>query len=64
MVARMVYNVTIQETYRYTRCIECESEKELSRIIHEDTLLLVDMEKDEIERLRKQGMQLKCDYSW
>lgn len=60
----MVYNVTLQETYRYTLNIECADENELSRIIHEDISLLVDMDKDEIERLREQGLQLKCDYSW
>jgi len=60
----MVYNVTIEETYRYTKRIECSDETELSRIIHEDIPLVADMSKDEIERLREQGLHLQCGFSW
>lgn len=60
----MMYNVQITESYTYTRQIECESDSELSRILHEDEPLLIDMNAEEIEQVRQNGLHLKCGYKW
>ena len=62
----MVFNVTITESYTYSRRVECADEDELSRILHEDVPLVADMGPGEVERLRQGegGLHLTCDYRW
>ena len=60
----MVFNVKITESYTYSRQIECSDEDELSRILHEECLLVVDMDRGDVERLRMEGLHLRCDYQW
>jgi len=60
----MVYNVQVTETYTYMRQIECTSESELTRILHEDEPLLIDRSAEEIEQMRRDGLHLKCGYEW
>ena len=60
----MTFDVTITESYTYTTRIECEDEKELSRILHEEVPLIADMTKAEVERLRKNGLHLHCEFEW
>lgn len=60
----MVYDVEITESYTYSQRIECADEEELSRILHEECPLLVDRSKEEIEKIRQDGLHLKCDYEW
>jgi len=63
-IAQMVYQVTIEETYRYTRSIECDDQNALSEILHDQVPLIADMSKDEVEEIRQQGLELHCDFSW
>ena len=58
----MTFDVTITESYTYTTRIECADEKDLSRIIHEDVPLIAVMTKAEVERLRKNGLYLHCEF--
>ena len=37
-------------------------ENELSRILHEEVPLIADMTKAEVERLRKKGLHLRCEF--
>jgi hypothetical protein len=60
----MVYEVEITESYTYSQRIKCADEEELSRILHEECPLLVDRTQKEIEKIRQDGLHLKCDYEW
>lgn len=60
----MVYDVEITESYTYSQRIECADVEELSRFLHEECPLLVDRSKEEIEKVRQDGLHLKCDYEW
>lgn len=60
----MEFNVKITESYTYSRQIECRDEDELSRILHEECPLVADMDGEDVERLRREGLHLRCDYQW
>lgn len=60
----MLFNVKITESYTYSRLIECCDEDELSRILHEECPLAIDMDRERIEQLRNEGLHCRCDYHW
>lgn len=60
----MKYQVTITETYSYQKEIICKDESELQDILHEDVPLLVDMDKEDLRRIRNKGMDFKTEFEW
>lgn len=60
----MKYIVRITETYTYEREMECGDESELQDILHEQIPPLVDMDRTEIERIRRDGLDFRSDFEW
>ena len=60
----MKYQVKITETYSYLKEIVCKDEAELQDILHEDVPTLVDLDRQELQRIREEGMDFKTEFEW
>ncbi len=63
----MLYEVEISETYEYTTFINAEDEKELQKIIHEQTPTLLNMTKKQVKKImndKQANFQRFDEFTW
>lgn len=60
----MRYQVKITEVYTYIEDIECKDEFALQDILHDHVPLLIDLDRQSLERIRKNGLDFRCEFSW